>query len=209
MSDMSGSAVAWVPPEVNGPVIGNARRADLDALERQAWDQGYEAGRKEGTEATRKQQQNLIAEQQKLVQRLTAVWDQLAAPLKDLDQQIVQQLATLAAAIARQVVRRELKTEPEQIIGVIRETLALLPGNARDIRVFLHPTDAALVRERLSEGASESAWTLVEDPVMSRGGCRVQTQNSSIDARLEARLADAIAAALGDERQTARGEENS
>ena len=35
--------------------------------------------------------------------------------------------------------------------------------------------------------------------------CKVQSHSSSIDARLEARLADAIAAALGDDRHNQRG----
>ncbi|MFT3907086.1 MAG: flagellar assembly protein FliH [Steroidobacteraceae bacterium] len=201
-------ATAWVLPQVNGPVVGSRKRADLDAIERQAWDEGYAAGRDQGIEAGRQEQQNQINEQKRHAQRLSALCDQLATPLKDLDNEVVQQLATLAAGIARQVLRRELKTQPEQIIAVIRETLALLPGNARDVRVFLHPADAALVRERLTEGAAERAWSIVEDPVMSRGGCRVQSQNSSIDARLEARLTEAIAAVLGDDRQLPRSEES-
>jgi flagellar assembly protein FliH len=64
----------------------------------------------------------------------------------------------------------------------------------------LHPEDAAIVRERLSEPVSERAWTLVEDPTMSRGGCVIRTENSQIDARLESRISVVIANALGDER---------
>ena len=64
-------------------------------------------------------------------------------------------------ALARQIVRRELKTDPTQIIGIIREAIAALPVAARDVRVHLHPEDAAVVRaapgahrERTRLGAS-------------------------------------------------------
>jgi flagellar assembly protein FliH len=111
----------------------------------------------------------------------------------------------LAGAIARALIRRELKTQPGQIVAVIRETVALLPASAREVRVHLHPEDAALVRESLAETTMDRAWAIAEDPVLSRGGCRVTSDNSTIDARVEARLGAAIAAALGDERQSTPG----
>jgi hypothetical protein len=47
---------------------------------------------------------------------------------------------------------------------------------------------------------------LLEDPLMSRGGCRVEAEASRIDARLETRVAAAMVAILGDERADLRGE---
>jgi flagellar assembly protein FliH len=199
---------AWVLPPVDGPVVGaHRRRADLDAIERQAWEEGFEAGRKAGVDAGQQQIAKLIAEQKQRLDRFTSLCTLQSAPLAELDESVVQQMAVLASAIARQVVRRELTIQPEQIIGVVRETLALLPSTARNVRVFLHPEDAALVNERLAETQTERAWTLVEDPMLSRGGCRIQSENSSIDARVEARLSAAIGAALGDARSTPRSAE--
>jgi flagellar assembly protein FliH len=71
--------------------------------------------------------------------------------------------------------------------------------------VHLHPEDAVLVRERLAEPNADRAWSVVEDPVICRGGCRVSSENSTIDAQVESRLGAAIAAALGDERAAPRG----
>jgi flagellar assembly protein FliH len=68
------------------------------------------------------------------------------------------------------------------------------------VRIHLHPEDAAIVRERLTMPANERAWTLVEDPVMSRGGCVIRSDSSTIDSRLETRLGTVISAVLGDER---------
>jgi flagellar assembly protein FliH len=75
----------------------------------------------------------------------------------------------------------------------------------RDVRVHLHPQDAAVVRDRLATPASERAWSIVEDPVMTRGGCRVTTDTASIDARLETRIHAVAVAVLGEERAAERG----
>jgi flagellar assembly protein FliH len=73
---------------------------------------------------------------------------------------------------------------------------------AREVRVHLHPEDARLVRSRLADAGGERAWSIAEDPIISRGGCRVSSENSTIDAQLEQRIGSAIATALGDSRQS-------
>ena len=206
MSEAAAAAVsAWTVPQVEGPVIGRRRVEDLNLLEREAWEQGFEAGRADGRAAALVEQQSLGEAQRARVQRLDSLLNLLSRPLAELDESVLRQLATLAGAIARQLVRRELRTQPEQIIAVIRETVALLPAAARDVRIHLHPEDAALVRERLAEPTTVRAWTLIEDPVITRGGCRINGENSSIDAQVETRLGAAIAAVLGDERGTLSG----
>lgn len=203
MSEIAAASIsAWTVPQVEGPVIGRRRLTDLNALEREAWEQGFAQGRDAGRAAAQAEQQSRTEALRARVQRLDGLMSLLARPLAELDESVLRQLSMLAGAIARQLVRRELKAQPEQIIAVIRETVALLPASARDVRIYLHPEDAALVRERLVEPGSARAWTLVEDPVITRGGCRISGENSSIDAQVETRLGAAIAAVLGDERST-------
>jgi flagellar assembly protein FliH len=123
----------------------------------------------------------------------------LDKPFEQLDETVEQQLAQLAMLVARQLVRRELKTEPEQVIAVVREALAALPVAARNVRLALHPDDAALVREAMSVDQGQQLQ-LVEDPVQTRGGCRVFTDTSQIDASVEARLNAVIARVMGGQR---------
>jgi flagellar assembly protein FliH len=192
---------AWVLPTIGGPVLPLRRReADLDGIEREAWERGHEAGHQAGLAAAEQQMQAATAEAARRVQQLQAICDFMARPLAELDQQVLQQIAALVGAVARQIVRRELKLQPGEIVAVIRETVALLPANAREVRVHLHPEDAALVRERLSPAASDRAWTIIEDPMLTRGGCRVTSDSSTINAEVEQRVGAAIATMLGDER---------
>jgi flagellar assembly protein FliH len=192
----------WELPPIDGPVVSR-RRGDLDAIEREAWEKGHAEGREAGIALVRQKEQALLTELERRVQRLDEILNVVARPLADLDSEVPRQLASLAGAIARQLVRRALKAHPDEIVAVIRETVALLPMTARDVRVHLHPEDAALIRERLSEVGAERVWSIAEDPILSRGGCRVTSENSSIDAQLEQRMGAAIATLLGDERSGA------
>src|ERR1700755_3023194 len=84
------------------------------------------------------------------VTRLDAILKLLARPLEELDAEVERQLTLLAITVGKQILRRELKTDPSQIVAVIRESVARLPAASRDIRVQLHPEDAAVVRETLA-----------------------------------------------------------
>ena len=90
------------------------------------------------------------------------------------------------------------------MIAIIREAVQLLPLAAREVRVLVHPADGAIIRERLTQSTGERAWTLIDDAVMARGGCRVTSEYSAIDARLESRIATVISTVLGDARVSER-----
>jgi flagellar assembly protein FliH len=172
--------------------------ADLQAeAHKEAFEQGLAEGRQAG-----------LAEIKAQVDRLSGMFYDLAKPFEALDAQVETELLTLAMALARQIVRRELKADPTQIIGIIRDAIAALPVATRDIRVHLHPEDAAVVKQHLAPTENERAWTIVEDPVMARGGCQISTNTSRIDARLETRLGGILSELLGTERHATapRGE---
>ncbi len=200
------AAERWPLPSVEGPIVG-ARR---DRMDGSPPDPGFQAERARGYEAgltaARAETQRLTTELETRVKRLDSVLAQLARPLAELDEEVTKQLVVLALCIAKQLARREIKVNPAEIIGLIRESIGRLPASSREVRVHLHPEDAAVVREHLSAPAAEGAWTLVEDPTQSRGGCLVRTESSQIDARFESRVGTIVSALLGDERAADRSD---
>jgi flagellar assembly protein FliH len=174
--------------------------AETDALRRRAQADGYAAGRLEGLAAGRQEAQEAVA-------RLELVLESLSRPFAILDAAVEQELVALAFALARQLVRRELKADPGQIVGIVRDALQSLPVAARDIKVHLNPEDAKLVREHLPAVDHDRAWTIVEDPMLTRGGTRVATASSQVDARLEIRLGALVAELLGSDREGDRTDE--
>lgn len=193
---------AWVPPTMQPGVSRTAAltAAETDAIQRRAQAEGYAVGRLEGLEAGRQEARESAG-------RLALVLESLSRPFAALDAAVEQELVALAIALARQLVRRELKADPGQIVGIVRDALQALPVAARDIKVHLNPEDARLVREHLPAVDQDRAWTLVEDPLLTRGGARVATASSQVDARLETRLGALVAELLGSAREGDRAEE--
>ncbi len=194
----SADAAVWSAPDMSAPAVNQKLPtvSGLVDLQAEAYKEAFEQGLAEGREAGR-------GEIRVQVEKLAGMFYDLAKPFDALDAEVERELLTLAMALARQIVRRELKTDPTQIIGIIRDAIAALPVAAREVRVHLHPEDAAVVRQNLAPTESERAWTIVEDPVMARGGCQITTATSRIDARLETRLAAILSDLMGTERQTA------
>lgn len=165
---------------------------DIEQWRQQAEEEGFQQG------LIRAQQQA-----EEMQQRLLQLIDFFEHPLQSLNEDIEHQLTQLAVTLAQQLVRRELKIEPGEIIGLIRDSVKLLPGNTRNISILLHPEDARLVRNALSLETSdeEHSWKLVEDPMITRGGCQINAPPSSINATLENRLSELAASVLGGERE--------
>lgn len=190
-------AVPWRAPEVPHPGGPGAFRrsedGELSALQQRAWQQGFDQGRAAGHEAG-------LAELADRIDALEKVLDALARPLQDLDQRVEAELLALVQALVRQLVRRELHQDPAHLVGVLREGLAALPLTAEDVVVRLHPEDAAAVRQCLTPTDGERAWRVEADPLMERGGCLISSARSTVDGRLDTRLARAMAALLEDER---------
>ena len=201
---MTDAVLRWDLPSVTGKPI-QARRpgptvSQLEEIEKKAFEEAFAEGREAGLAAARAEMKTHQDRLNAQVAAIAAVFDKLSKPLEDMDTEVGEQLARLATAIAKQVIRRELRMDPAQVIAVMRETVSLLPASARQVRIHVHPEDAAVIRECLAAPGGDRAWSLLEDPVMTRGGCLVTTDTAQIDARLESRIAAVASSMFGDER---------
>ncbi len=168
---------------------------ELQKVKDQAYTEGFKKGRREGLASAA----NEIENKTKL---LNSLIEQLAEPVAQCGEQTQRQLLELAFAVSRQIVRRELKQDPTQLIAIIRDALSLLPVGAKNIRIFLHPDDASIVREVLSidKTSPDSAWQLVEQPSMERGGCLLESDNSKVDASVDRQIAVLFSSVAGGQR---------
>ncbi len=187
---LAGESVPEVPGEDDPD--SSFSLEEIEAMREVANREGYQAGYREG-------QARAESDVVERVTSLSALISALSSPLEALDHEVENELVRLVTDIARQLIRRELAAQPDQIVAVLREALSLLPINQRQIRVFLHPDDAHLVEELLH--LEERPWSIEEDPLLSRGGCRVTSDTSQIDATVEHRVGEIIARVLGDRRR--------
>jgi flagellar assembly protein FliH len=215
------------PPTVTEAVAALPTVEELEAISRAAYEEGFERGQREGFEeghrdglaqgleqgrrdglaqgleqGHREGRAGGEAEAHARIERLGQILTVLEQPLVDLDAEVEEQLVALALAVARQMVRRELHLNPGEIVPVVREALASLPAARRHLRLYLHPDDIHIVRAALGEG--ERGMRLIEDVGLTRGGCRVETDVSRIDATVEQRLNRVITSLLGGERESDR-----
>ncbi len=182
----SGACSRWDIPQIDErtpSVGGNGGHASQSGYE-----EGFAQGREEALAAGRREIEAQVAVLTRLVQSL-------AKPFEELDETVETELLSLATTVARQVVRRELQTDPQLVLAVIRESIGLLPVASREITLKLHPEDARLVREYESAAIEEGQWRILEDANCARGGCVVTTGHARIDASVNeqiTRIADAV-----------------
>jgi flagellar assembly protein FliH len=150
--------------------------AQLEEMQRQAHEEGYQAGYSEGAQC------------------ITALLDTLQQALQQVDQSIAQDLLNLSLEVAQKMVQQAFKTKPEILLNIINEAISSLPHFNQSAHLLLHPDDAALVRASLGEKLTHSGWKVFEDPKIARGGVRVETAHSQIDATLENRWKRIVAA---------------
>ena len=168
---------------------------ELQLIKDQAYQEGFQKGHKDGIDSAKQEIDSKLS-------LLTSLLNQLAEPTQACGEKTQQELLELSFAISRQIVRRELKHDPTQLIAIIRDALKLLPIGSKNIQVLLHPEDAAIVRELLSidQDSPDSRWKLVEEPSMERGGCLLKTDNSNVDASVDRQIAVLFSRIAGGQR---------
>ena len=157
----------------------------IQRIQQQAYQEGFAAGIKDGR-----------AEGQALAQQMQTLMTELNQSMQQFEMAMAQEIMDIALDIARQMIRSALEVNPELVLAVVREAIESLPQVNQNPTLILHPKDALLVREMLAHEYQESAWRVVDDPLMEQGGCRVETGATEIDANIERRW-QRIVTALG------------
>ncbi len=109
-----------------------------------------------------------------------------------------QDLRLLAVRIAERILERELQLSPDTVVDIAAAALSQA-GSPHDVLLRIHPDDLkALERGRprlLQRCAQAEVVHLRADAAVARGGCIVETELGTVDARLPLQL-DAIERAL-------------
>lgn len=179
---------------------------EIEAMQKQAYDEAFAQGKKDGfqqgfDEGSKKGYEENLHLLQSQTATLVSLLESLNEPFKNLDEEVEKELVDLAIAIATQIIRREIKLDPGQVVAAVKEAINVLPLASQKISLNLHPEDAELVRSALALDEMSPVWRVIEDPLITRGGCKVNTEVSHVDATVEHRLAAVIATVLGGDRE--------
>lgn len=171
-----------------------ARQAELQQAREEAFAQGEAQGHAQATLEWQQRMDDYVAGQgQEAAQRLDALVRTLNASLGDLQQNMAQGVLELACEIARQVVRQELRSNPQALKPVVQEALGMLVTDGRPATVRLSPEDHALVGAALQQEVAVASLQWVADATVPPGGCLVEQAGTVVDGSLEKRWERAIA----------------
>ncbi|MCF8061219.1 MAG: hypothetical protein K9M82_01775 [Deltaproteobacteria bacterium] len=185
----------------NGHEETESAEERLARLEREAYEKGFEQGRKDGLELETKQ----IEEQR---HQMEALFSELRGLKSSLFREAEQEAVTLSVRIAKRILREEIRTDPAVIHRTVRAALDFVTDRSR-LAITVHPEDMEEIRKILPELASMTEggrFQVKEDEAVDRGGCVLETGFGTIRATISEQLAvidkvidQAFAAGKGDE----------
>lgn len=171
------------------------RRELFEQARRDGLAQGLAEGRREGFDAALKEARTRFdVDSAELSRTLPALADEIVRRREQLYAAARRDVVVLAVAIAGRVVARWTAlndTAPEAAVQACDEALAFV-AEASDVTIRVHPADASAVE--LLAGETSSALNrgrhlrIVEDESIERGGVRIETADTQVDAQAATRV---------------------
>jgi flagellar assembly protein FliH len=162
----------------------------VQAIEREAFAKGFEAGEREGESAA-------AVRTDATIQRLMTTIDEIASLRTGLMRRAERELVRLALSMAERVIRREIAIDRELLVVMARVAIDRL-GEHAVATIHLHPADCeAALGQRESD--QPMGVELVADATLPRGGCVVRSAFGTIDASIDSQMRELSRALLGDE----------
>ena len=187
----------WEVPSLDAAVRAAAEKArprlptaeELEQLRRQVHDEAYASGHAQGLQqGLNEGRQQGQAEVTAQAARLAAIIQAYTHPVEQQQQAIASELLTLTRQLAQVVIEQELQSSTAGLEAIIARTLQQIADQALSLSLQLNPEDAQLLRAQLlATQGWQATWRIIENPLLSPGGCIIETPMHYVDARLDLR----------------------
>uniref|UniRef100_A0A7C1IZN8 Flagellar assembly protein FliH/Type III secretion system HrpE domain-containing protein n=1 Tax=Ammonifex degensii TaxID=42838 RepID=A0A7C1IZN8_9THEO len=148
---------------------------------RQGFEAGFRDGRARGEEKARE-----------MMERARAVLNEAEAERAAVLSRLEKEIVALAQEIARRIVAAELRVNPQVIVGVAKEALALVRDRPH-LMLLVHPEDQAVCQQARREFEAllpeNAVLRILPDLGVERGGCIIETGEGVVDATMGTRWA--------------------
>lgn len=151
----------------------------ISAVEREAFQKGFEAGRTSGLEIAEKKVEAILGRFAESIQKLATARAEMVRATQ-------QDLVRLAVEIARKLVHRELTVDPEIIVTLVRVALERLSSKA-PVVVYLNSEDLPRVESQLQRNPGlfgERDLVLKARAELRRGDCQLESPYGNVDASI-------------------------
>ncbi len=161
-----------------------ARLARLQAESAAREAEARQSGYREGEAAA---EQRLEGPLREAVAKALQTATEMAALGPRIRRQAEEDLVRLAVAIARRILGRELNTDPEALLGLVKAALNRL--EIREVtRLRVNPAETGFVQQGLDGLALPRKLDVVPDAQLERGALVLETTRGSLDASVETQL---------------------
>ena len=159
-------------------------RERTDRIEKEAYENAFKQGEQAGIESGERMFRSAV-------QSLVEAARQLKQMEKDFYGRVEREILELVLATTRKVVQKEVDSQRDMILGVLKEAIGKAIDRER-IRVRINPSDYDLVHAHkadIVEAVDGIKHLVIEkDEAVSRGGAIVESDCGTIDARIERRF---------------------
>ena len=156
----------------------------VSEIEKEAYEKGFAEGQKAGSEVGEKMAEATLQQYAASLNALNSLRSELFATSE-------REIIRLALEIARKIIKREVAIDEELILALVKVALARVADQAL-ITVRVNPKDHHAIERHHAATPETAALSesvkLVEDPLIARGGCIIETESGTIDARIEEQL---------------------
>ena len=178
---------------VAGPAAPASGGLQIDAAPDPELIHARELARREGMEEGEREAAALLEGEREALKTLIAGMNEV---MQDFEQSLANDVLSMSLELAKLIIRQSLRVKPEAVVAVVREAVESLPGVSDQTVLLVHPADAVLIRMAAENDRAlgELPWKIVEDEHIERGGCRLETPTTEVDATLETRWRRVLAA---------------
>lgn len=149
---------------------------EAQAIKEKAYDDGY----RDGLQAV-----------QGDIEILRGIFEQLMLTRQKALEGLTDDIAPIAVEIAERILKTEIACDEELVNTIVHDTLHKLDRKTRSVLIKVNPDDLAIVKKFVNDHPPshlEAEMLVIQDPLIARGGCTVETDSGLIDASFSTRL---------------------
>ena len=159
-------------------------RAKLDVQLKEGYDDGYKKGQEAGF-----REGNLEA--QRLTDRLHTIIERMMDKRQEILAETEQQIVDLVLLMTRKIVKVISENQRNVVVSNVVQALRKVKGRG-EVIIRVNLNDVAMttqhIKDFLSAAENIKNITVVEDSTVDRGGCVIETDFGSIDAKIVSQL---------------------
>jgi flagellar assembly protein FliH len=162
-------------------LIVRQAQSHASEIEKEAYEKGFQGGERSGRDTGKEMSEAILKQYAVRLEELAQVRKQLLVGAE-------RDVMRLALEIAKKVVKREVTIDEELILTMVKVAVNRLAEQTA-VTIRLNPKDFQVMQAQQNSrsilGPGNEGIKLVEDSLISRGGCLIETESGTIDSRIE------------------------